>query len=806
MVARWAYPGSMIGLLLIATALRVMQVDLTEFRLDEGWAALLATNWLDGGPLPLTGIATTVRGLRNPPLFIYLIAIPLAIARDPALITIWLGILNVAAIGLTGLLVDRIQGQLAALFTVVTFATGSWAIYFSRKIWPNDAMPLFCVVLAFGLYLAIVEYRPWGLGLAGLGFAGLINLHPSSATLIPFVFAAIALRPRILLSRWTAIAAFIVALVSTSYAVNEFRTGFPAVAAALSVGGGALRLDDQAIRFAFEIIGPGANAMLAGDAIDRFRAHAWPETPLDQIMSGFLALGFIATLVDLILRLRRRQPWHGHALLLLWLVLPLAMASRRSIVFSIHYLVLMLPVLFTFVSFGLIAPWRLARRAARPIRIAALALPVGLIAWVGAITAQQELVVFDLVRTAGAQTIIGVPLRDQQAAVTRARHDAGDDGIVFVSQPGPGTDADDLLPRWRFFVPPPTPLRFADGGGLIRVSTQSELYVVAPTADRLADNLLANVGTSTGPGVALPGLDRGYSFWRASASAIREGSSRGSLGEHLRLERANIPDRIVPGSLLPASFVWRVMSPPPSEEFAYFVHLVNDRREKLAGYDRAGLRGGETHQGDALLTWATLSIPPGLQPGRYWLSVGLYRTRDIARLPARDGLGAPAGDAIPIGPMKIARPESAPEQARNVRPAIAFTDAISLIGWTIAPQSIGITGSGTSNTSMVAIDVDLSWRGDGRPSRDLTEFIHVIDVDGKLIAQSDQTPGEGSAPTYPTSIWDSGEVVASRRTLTVPVGRYRVIAGLYDPRTLARLARIDRMGDSVDLGTFETAP
>ena len=172
MVARWAYLGSMVGILLIATALRVMQVDLTEFRLDEGWAALLAVNWIDGGPLPLTGIATTVQGLRNPPLFIYLIAIPLAIARDPALITVWLGILNVAAIGLTGVVVHRFQGRMPALFTVAAYATGSWAIYFSRKIWPNDAMPLFCVLLTLGLYLAIVEYCGWGLGLAGLGLAG----------------------------------------------------------------------------------------------------------------------------------------------------------------------------------------------------------------------------------------------------------------------------------------------------------------------------------------------------------------------------------------------------------------------------------------------------------------------------------------------------------------------------------------------------------------------------------------------------------------------------------------------------------
>ena len=96
--------------------------------------------------------------------------------------------------------------------------------------------------------------------------------------------------------------------------------------------------------------------------------------------------------------------------------------------------------------------------------------------------------------------------------------------------------------------------------------------------------------------------------------------------------------------------------------------------------------------------------------------------------------------------------------------------------------------------------------GDGRPTRDLTAFVHVIDMNGRLIAQADRTPGGDSSGSYPTSIWDAGELITDHRTFQVPDGRYRIIVGLYDSLTLKREARLDQTGDSADLGMVGRLP
>ena len=81
--------------------------------------------------------------------------------------------------------------------------------------------------------------------------------------------------------------------------------------------------------------------------------------------------------------------------------------------------------------------------------------------------------------------------------------------------------------------------------------------------------------------------------------------------------------------------------------------------------------------------------------------------------------------------------------------------------------------------------------------------------DGELVAQSDGPPRAG---TYPTSIWDAGERVVDERVLVLPpdlpAGRYRLLAGLYDPATGTRLPAFDldgnrRPDDAVGFATVD---
>lgn len=71
-------------------------------------------------------------------------------------------------------------------------------------------------------------------------------------------------------------------------------------------------------------------------------------------------------------------------------------------------------------------------------------------------------------------------------------------------------------------------------------------------------------------------------------------------------------------------------------------------------------------------------------------------------------------------------------------------------------------------------------------------FVHLIDGEGNIVAQSDHQPADGLAPT---SIWAPGMTVHDTHILTLPAdlppGRYRLLVGMYDAQTNQRLPITD---------------
>ena len=88
--------------------------------------------------------------------------------------------------------------------------------------------------------------------------------------------------------------------------------------------------------------------------------------------------------------------------------------------------------------------------------------------------------------------------------------------------------------------------------------------------------------------------------------------------------------------------------------------------------------------------------------------------------------------------------------------------------------------------------VTLVWRADAPVGRSLKVFVHLAGADGQPIAQADAVPQNW---THPTDRWLVGEYVEDAHTLLVPTapppGSYRLLVGLYDPLTGARLPRPD---------------
>ena len=114
------------------------------------------------------------------------------------------------------------------------------------------------------------------------------------------------------------------------------------------------------------------------------------------------------------------------------------------------------------------------------------------------------------------------------------------------------------------------------------------------------------------------------------------------------------------------------------------------------------------------------------------------------------------------------------------------SSAVAAVTPFAAPYVFGdvaqLSGAALPATATAGAPVTLQFQWDvlATPAADYTLFVHVVDAAGTLIAQQDQPPLGGFAPTH---TWQPGQHIADTVTLTLPPdlapGSYTVRAGLY---------------------------
>ncbi|HBY92939.1 MAG TPA: hypothetical protein DEP84_03080 [Chloroflexi bacterium] len=116
--------------------------------------------------------------------------------------------------------------------------------------------------------------------------------------------------------------------------------------------------------------------------------------------------------------------------------------------------------------------------------------------------------------------------------------------------------------------------------------------------------------------------------------------------------------------------------------------------------------------------------------------------------------------------------------------AVRLGESVALRGW-----------DGPTRTTDGQLPIRLVWQALAVIPRDLTVFVHLVPLEGLPIpvAQADHVPTVPTAAglqLYPTTAWQPGELVLDEFMLDVrgvPPGRYRLLVGLYDPNSGARL-------------------
>jgi hypothetical protein len=264
------------------------------------------------------------------------------------------------------------------------------------------------------------------------------------------------------------------------------------------------------------------------------------------------------------------------------------------------------------------------------------------------------------------------------------------------------------------------------------------------------------------------------------------------FGEAIRLLGYDIrPATLAPGDTVTVSLHWQPLRPLDAD-YTTFAHLVNadgrvigasDHRPGGVYYPTSLWKPGET-----LVDAHTLTLASDLGRPPYALEVGLYTGEKALR-----HLGQPQQ----VGMIGGARPPAASPANLAQRLDAAFGGQIALAGYETAVEADRLA-------------LKLHWQAIAAPAANYTVFVHVLAQDGKIVAQYDGAPGGGSLPTR---AWSPGATVADAISIPLPPslspGAYRLIAGLYDAATGARLTVAGGGGGPVDivlLGGFTWPP
>ena len=267
------------------------------------------------------------------------------------------------------------------------------------------------------------------------------------------------------------------------------------------------------------------------------------------------------------------------------------------------------------------------------------------------------------------------------------------------------------------------------------------------------------------------------------------------FGDQIVTEGFDLPKDGRAGEAIAVRWYWRIIS-TEQRVLAFTNQLFGEDGRRSGQADDLGFSPGHWPIGTSGISTFVVDIDPEAPTGAYWLRVAMYdrNKQDISNLPVFDAQGNQAGNHLILGPIKVHGPPPAQASEGPISPPApdsllptTFADQIDLRGYSLSEHRL-VPGQ--------SLDLTFYWSPRGRPMRDYTVFVHLLDDQGQLKGQADSPPKSGE---YPTSVWDAGEVIADLHTLLLapdlPAGEYRIAVGLYDPETGQRVKRVDGNGN-----------
>ena len=636
----------------LAAALRLHRLDLIDVRFDEASAPQLAMGIARGDWLPVAPFSGSVAN--HPPTYLYLLALPYLFTGDFMTIAAYRALLDVAAIAACWWLCRRFfeAAHFAhaipriAFIACLLFAVAPWAIQFARRTWLAP-VPLFQVVLLFGLLEAVVRRNPWGWAVAGWGLALSAGAHLAAIYLIPVVLVALIVGRATLRLPPCLVGLLPLLILVGSYLAFDAGQSFRNVRALLGAAGSTANWSADAVRFALWASGSAHLSDLTGGAYPAWRAQAWEAFGwIDALPMALLA----SSAGLLVIRLARQPLWRaapGIVVLLAWLALPVALQLRPSRPLQMHYFVTLYPAPFIVMALGLdVVATALRTSATRSTAAWASACLVALVVgW-------QVLTTFRFTefiqRHDTSRGGYGPPVRSALDAASLAR-DAIRAGlardVIVVTMGGdpringPATVMDVLLAD--------LPHRFADAGAGLILREDAAQYIITPDAQAALDLLLrhADAGAVVRRVPLQVGRQEAYTYVRVNFArllAVRPWPAQWENGVGLLGYRAG------QGNPLLMDYYLRVFrEAEPGMDYHWFNHLYHGD-QRFAALDGGGIHPANWRSGDVLLHRFAISLPDDAPARPYRLRMGAYRYPQVQNIMVLDAQGRPTTDHVTL--------------------------------------------------------------------------------------------------------------------------------------------------------------
>jgi len=702
---------ALIGIMLLAAYLRLSNLELTEFKLDEAHVCSRAAEFLASGRPPLVGIGSSV-GMANPPLFIYLMAIPVSLSKNPAVIAGFIALLNVGAVLGCYLLTREYFGEKVASITTLLFAVSPWAVFYSRKIWAQDLLPPFVALFFAAVFSTIVKRKPRQLILVFLWLVCLIQLHLSALALIPLVVLLLLVFKARISPVPLLIGLLVFVLIFVPYIYYDATHGWVNLRTFVEVSREPSTFDLKSAQYAAQIIAGQGYHALAGASFKKFLAEIIDFTWLNAVQTGLFLSG-VAYLTWRVLREWYRGRKHGvsvttqaaiaseakqspsrreeiassqktllamtraeqlgvsdevvkFTILLSWLLLPVLFYIRHATPVYPHYFILLYPVQFIIIGLFVVRVLDgvgfLATKTSPLVRfLVDRILPVSLVALILGLALWQVHLTqafYDFVDRNDTTGGHGLPVKYYlQAAESLKRLTEGSQVLILSEGDVPAWHETPAI--FDFLLRPSSSLRYVDYQQAIVFPQANALYLLAP-GDNLAVSALDEFAQELiNERINVRGGPTAFRFYRFDAGSLI--SIKASLGREdmpvaldngVEILGYDVGGEVNPGGTLRLALYWTVQAVPEAS-YHFFNHLVDDNGQRWGQKDGPGYPAGQWQEGDVAVSWFDISIPPETPPGEYWVLTGMYTYPQGVRASVLDERGQPVSDALRLGPIEV---------------------------------------------------------------------------------------------------------------------------------------------------------